>query len=200
VCEAVSTGSWAIGRTISLGIPMWGFIPWVQLVKNTRSETLRPFGTIVAARKKLLAKKRAAAAAEGAVYEVEEQYDDCLTAMLSDESMSEKDMCDHFTTLVCAGHDTTAYFASYMCYLLSLHPVVQDKLVSEIQLHFQAREEVTADDITSLKYLTMVMHETLRVYSIIPQVRAGVKQLRHFLTCLLLWLSWLLWLLWLLLW
>ena len=48
------------------------------------------------------------------------------------EKMSVKDIDDHFITLVCAGHDTTAFFSSYMCYLLAAHPATQEKLLEEI--------------------------------------------------------------------
>ena len=39
---------------------------------------------------------------------------------------------DQFITLICAGHDTTAYFSSYTAYLLATNPKVQDRLVDEI--------------------------------------------------------------------
>jgi len=92
--------------------------------------------------------------------------DDCLTAMIK-EDMPKELMEDHYTTLVGAGHDTTAFFCAYMSYCLAKNPHCQDRLVAEIESHFGSREEVTADDTVQLKYLTKVMQETLRYYTII---------------------------------
>ena len=55
--------------------------------------------------------------------------DDCLSAMIRD-NMSDVDVIDHMVTLICAGHDTTAFFASYMCLLLAQHPDCQELLRS----------------------------------------------------------------------
>lgn len=153
LCHAVSTGSWAVGRVISLGVPMWSFIPWVKLIKTARASVLSDFHSIVADRRALMAKGDC-------------EFDDCLTAMIA-ENMDETDMADHFVTLICAGHDTTAYFSSYMCLLLAQNPEVQEKLYEEIR---HTGEEITPDDVMELKYLQKVMQETLRLYSIIPQV------------------------------
>ena len=153
LCHAVSTGSWAVGRVISLGVPMWSFIPWVKLIKTARASVLSDFHSIVA--------ERRAQMAAGTC-----ELDDCLTAMIA-EDMNETDMADHFVTLICAGHDTTAYFSSYMCMLLAQNPEVQEKLYEEIKT---TPDEITPDDVIELKYLQKVMQETLRLYSIIPQV------------------------------
>jgi cytochrome P450 len=96
--------------------------------------------------------------------------DDCLAAMLSGDSMSREDMKDHFMTLISAGHDTTAYFCSYTAYILSLHQDIQEKVIAEINDIIGNREEITADDFTSLKYLQKVMQEVMRVFAIIPMI------------------------------
>ena len=66
---------------------------------------------------------RRAALAKGEMTDV----DDCLSTMIS-ENMSNKDVIDHMVTLICAGHDTTAFFSSYMCLLLAQHPSCQEIL------------------------------------------------------------------------
>jgi cytochrome P450 len=157
LCHAVSQGSWAVGRVISLGLPMWNIIPWVKLISTARETVLNDFRKIVHERRGKMSR--------GEVPEL----DDCLTAMIN-ENLEEKDMADHFVTLICAGHDTTAYFSSYMCLLLAQNPAAQDKLYEEITSAMQGRDEVTADDVVELKYMQKVMQETLRLYSIIPQV------------------------------
>jgi cytochrome P450 len=77
-------------------------------------------------------------------------------------------MLDHLTTLICAGHDTTAFFCSYMCYLLANHQDEQDTLREEINRVMGDRTVVTENDVTDMKYLSKVMQETLRLYSIVP--------------------------------
>jgi cytochrome P450 len=49
------------------------------------------------------------------------------------ENLSDKDMYDHFITMICAGHDTTAYFASYLSFLLATHPQVQQRVWEEVK-------------------------------------------------------------------
>ena len=73
-------------------------------------------------------------------------------------------------TLLSAGHDTTAYFSAYMCFLIAEHQDSQERLREEIDQVMGDRTEVTCDDVTEMKYLMNVMQETLRLYSIIPCV------------------------------
>jgi cytochrome P450 len=77
-------------------------------------------------------------------------------------------MTDHITTMVGAGHDTTAFFASYVCYLLAQHPQCQERLRECVRAVVGAREEVTADDIASMQYLHLFLQETLRFFAVIP--------------------------------
>ena len=72
--------------------------------------------------------------------------------------------------MLCAGHDTTAYFSAYLCLALAQHPEVQDKLRAVIMETLGEREEVTGDDISAMKYLHQVMQEVLRIYAIIPSL------------------------------
>mmetsp|Transcript_24681 Transcript_24681/g.33862 ORF Transcript_24681/g.33862 Transcript_24681/m.33862 type:complete len:248 (+) Transcript_24681:1-744(+) len=106
------------------------------------------------------------------------EIDDALGAMVR-EDMSLKDVEDHFVTLVCAGHDTTAFFTSYMCYLLAAHPEKQEKLWEEINSVLDGQQDITMDSITELKYLNQVMQETLRLYSIIPMITRYCTEEHH---------------------
>lgn len=157
ICHSVSAASHAVGRIIGFGIPLWSFMPEIQKLDKLKREVQLAFLDEVRTRKELLARGEMA------------DTDDCLTAMFR-ENMNEKDMFDHFMTLISAGHDTSAYFSSYFVFLLAKHPDVQDKLRKEITDHLQGREEVTADDISEMSYLGKVMQETMRFYAIIPSV------------------------------
>jgi cytochrome P450 len=155
ICRCVSEASNATGLLVLFGLPTFSFLPHVKSLDRCLMEVRKEFDMAVNNRRKEIA--------DGAP-----ERDDCLQAMLNDKEMTEKDMFDHFVTLICAGHDTSAYFSSYVVHVLTLYPEVQEKLRGEIQAHFKGRTEVTPDDILELPYLAKVMQETLRLYAIIP--------------------------------
>jgi cytochrome P450 len=169
IAAAVSEGSWTIGRMITLGLPMWNLFPAVKKVRDNRDGIWKLMKAVVDERK---ARMSAGTAEE----------DDCLTAMIQ-ENMSEVEMRDHIVTLLSAGHDTTAYFTSYLCFLLATHPDVQKRLRDHIVRTLNGRTEVTADDVAEMKYLQNVMQECLRLYSIIPCVTRLSTQPIHIKEC-----------------
>lgn len=113
----------------------------------------------------------------------EDVKEDCLTIMLR-EKMSEQVMSDHMLTLICAGHDTTAYFSSFLCYLLAANIEEQDKLREEIFRVVGDSTDITADHIPQMHYLRKVMQETLRLFATIPILtRYCVKETCTLLVC-----------------
>ena len=164
LAAAVSEGSFAIGRMITLGLPMWNIFPATRTIKNSRDrlwEAVKP----------LVEDRRANPLPEG-------ENTDCLSVMIEEE-MTEIEMRDHIVTLLSAGHDTTAYFSAYLMYLLSTNQDVQDKLRNEILKTLNGRTEITADDVAEMKYLNCVMQETLRLYAIITNVTRRCTQTTH---------------------
>jgi len=155
LCHMVSKGSYFVAVCIYLGIPMWKIFPVVNQL-NQSVEFI--FAVCMAALKE---RREILARGEGA------EIDDLLSVMIR-ENMSDKDCCDHFITLLSAGHDTTAYFASYTCFLLAENPEAQEKLYEEIKAVTGDSETVTADHFASMKYMQKVMQETLRLYAVIP--------------------------------
>ena len=156
-CKAVSDGSWAVGRMITLGLPMWKIFPAVKNIAQSRAEIWEDMQVVVKERKEDIANGRAP------------ELEDCLSIMI-EENMSDQDMNDHLVTLLSAGHDTTAYFSGYFAFLLGQHPEIQERLRKEIFDTLAGREDLTADDITEMQYLKKVMQEVLRLYAIIPSV------------------------------
>lgn len=155
LCEMLSEATHALSQLIMFGLPLFPFLPQVKALDTVIKEIKIDFAFSL--------NRRRAEHAEGINLDCE----DCLNAMLA-QRYTEKEMFDHFITLLSAGHETTAYFVSYLVYLLAQHQDVQDQLRAEIQQHFQGRTEVTPDDIAELSYLSKVMQETLRYYAIIP--------------------------------
>ena len=153
---AVSHGSHIIGEHIVLGLPVWGWIPRIrQLKKDVKF--------MHAHCEKLIA-NRMALRAEG-----KPEPDDPLKGML-DQQMPREEMYEHFTTLLSAGHDTTAFFGCYMAYLLATNPDVQNRVKKEVKEVMGDRSDVTSEDIKNLVYTSNVMKETLRLYTVIPFV------------------------------
>lgn len=158
LCKVASDGSWAVARMMSLNLPLWRiFYPTQYMYRyiDMISEIMIP-----------IVNERRSAIKNGTL---PDDMDDCLTAMIK-EDMKDEIMMEHLRTLIGAGHDTTAFFSSYMAYLLAGHQDVQDKVRKEIIEVMGDTEEVTIEQTGQLKYLQKVMQETLRLYAVIPNV------------------------------
>jgi cytochrome P450 len=155
--HAVSDGSHIIGEHIVLGLPVWGAIPRIRRLKESVAKMHRHIEGLIQNRLKL---RQDSAFVEP---------DDPLKGML-DENLSRKDMYEQITTLLSAGHDTTAFFACYMAYMLAEHPEVQQKLKKEVKAVLKGREECTPEDLKEMPYLGNVMKEVLRMFTVIPFV------------------------------
>lgn len=155
VCKIVSEGSFWTGVIMFLKLPTYKFFPWTKSLDKVL-DTLRPEIMNIVDSKRMALKNGTC-----------DTPDDCVSQMIID-NLPEQEIFDHMVTLLCAGHDTTAFFSAYMCLLLAKHPKCQDKVLAEIIGVMGDRKEVNADDIKNMVYLRKVMLETLRIYAIIP--------------------------------
>jgi len=173
LCHSTSDGSNSMGRTILYNLPFWNIFPDIQRLNQFNQDFETLAYSVLAQRKEYLQIREEAQTKKGE--DVPLPLDDCLTAML-EAKMSETEMIDHLKTFAAAGHDTTAYFTSYMMYLLAYHPEEQKKAYDIIVKYFEEKyhtkeiEEVTVtlDDLSALKHLQYIMMETARYFSIIP--------------------------------
>ena len=154
--RTVSHGSNVIGEHIVLGIPVWDIIPRIRLLKSDVKKMHAHIEGLVQQRLKL----RSLGYPEN---------DDPLKGML-DANMTRKEIYEHFTTLLSAGHDTTAFFSCYMAYMLAEHPDVQAKMKAEVKEVLGENTNITKEDAAKLKYTSCVMKEVLRMYTVIPFV------------------------------
>jgi len=76
-------------------------------------------------------------------------------------------MRDIVLSLIIAGRDTTACTLTWVFYLLSQNPEVEEKLLKEIDDTLNGSEP-TYENLTSLTYLHGVVYETLRLYPPVP--------------------------------
>ena len=77
--------------------------------------------------------------------------------------MTDKEIVDEITTMVVAGHETTASALNWTWYLLGEHPEVEAKLHAEID----ASEEVAIPSLPAMEalpYSNMVIREAMRLY------------------------------------
>ncbi|MFD1736453.1 cytochrome P450 [Bacillus salitolerans] len=77
--------------------------------------------------------------------------------------LQEKEIRDQVVTFIIAGHETTANVLSWMWYLVSQHPNVEDKLLKEIDTVLKG-EPPTFEHLSKLPYSIQIFQETLRLY------------------------------------
>src|SRR5262249_28959429 len=77
--------------------------------------------------------------------------------------MSDRQLRDEAMTLYLAGHETTALTLAWSCYLLSQHPRVEDKLVSEGR-RFRGGPPPTPQHLPNLTYPSAVIAESMRLF------------------------------------
>jgi cytochrome P450 len=101
------------------------------------------------------------------------QTEDLLSVLLAavdDESgarMSDRQLRDEMMTLFLAGHETTANALTWTWYLVSQHPDVEAKLLSEVDAVLGGRAP-TVTDLPNLPYTDMLVREVLRLYPPAP--------------------------------
>jgi cytochrome P450 len=79
------------------------------------------------------------------------------------EGMSDKQLRDEVMTIFLAGHETTANALAWTWYLLSKYPAAYRELRRELDTVLGGRPP-GLDDIPRLKYTTMVIEESMRLY------------------------------------
>lgn len=81
--------------------------------------------------------------------------------------MTDDQLFDEAVTIFAAGFETTSTTLTWLWYILSLHPEVEQKLRDEIQRVLGGRVP-TIEDLRQLTYTRMVICETLRIYPPAP--------------------------------
>lgn len=90
------------------------------------------------------------------------------------ESMTDLQLRDEVTTILLAGHETTAVALSWTFHLLSQNPQAEERLRTELTTVLAGRAPTVAD-LERLPYLRMVIDESLRLY---PPVFVTVRGMR----------------------
>ena len=86
-----------------------------------------------------------------------------LTAQDEADALTDTQVRDHTMTFIAAGHETTANALSWTFYLLSEHPEVREKLLTELRTVLGGQAP-TLEDLPQLPYLEWVLNESMRLY------------------------------------
>jgi cytochrome P450 len=89
--------------------------------------------------------------------------------------MTDEEVRDEVIIIFLAGHETSALAATYVWYLLSLHPEEEAKLHAELDAVLGGRLP-TYDDLEKLSYTRMVIDEAMRLYPPAPVLTGRVAR------------------------
>uniref|UniRef100_A0A671M1V6 Thromboxane-A synthase n=1 Tax=Sinocyclocheilus anshuiensis TaxID=1608454 RepID=A0A671M1V6_9TELE len=90
--------------------------------------------------------------------------------------MTEDEIVGQSFIFLLAGYETSSNTLAFACYLLALHPEFQKKLQEEVDEFFSRHETADYSNVQELKYLEMVICETLRLYPPAFRVARDVDQ------------------------
>lgn len=93
-----------------------------------------------------------------------------LLFQFAGNSMTNEDILEEVEVFMFAGHDTTAATACFALYEIARNSNVQEKLVNELKEIFGNDKKIqpTMQDLNNMKYLDLVLKETLRKYPAVP--------------------------------
>ncbi|GLG92377.1 Cytochrome P450 4C1 [Gryllus bimaculatus] len=103
---------------------------------------------------------------------------DLLILMARDGSLSDMDIREEVDTFLFEGHDTTSSGIAFAIFLLSKHPDVQEKIYEELESIFDTSKPIspTISELSELKYLEMVIKESLRLYPPVIMILRSIQQ------------------------
>jgi cytochrome P450 len=91
--------------------------------------------------------------------------------------LSDENIRDQVITFLIAGHDTTANTLAYVLYELSRHPDIEARVLQEIANAGITSDKLpTVEQISSLKYISRVLKETLRLHSPLRNISKHCKK------------------------
>ncbi|KAF2888130.1 hypothetical protein ILUMI_18043 [Ignelater luminosus] len=114
--------------------------------------------------------------------EKEKNIDDCgikkrktfldllLQYRIDGQAISDEDIRQEVDTFMFEGHDTTSSGISFLLYSIANHASVQERVVEELRtlFHDDKTRSATYRDLQEMKYLEMVIKESLRLYPPVP--------------------------------
>ncbi|XP_055372835.1 cytochrome P450 4e2-like [Condylostylus longicornis] len=106
--------------------------------------------------------------------------DTLLMATIDDRPLTIKEIYDEVATFMFEGHDTTTSSLTFSMHLLSRHQEVQRKAYDEQVLLFGSKDlhkiDPSYQDVQEMKYLELVIKESLRMYPSVPIILRRVTE------------------------
>ncbi|XP_065366482.1 probable cytochrome P450 4d14 [Calliphora vicina] len=101
-----------------------------------------------------------------------------LQSTVAGKPLTNEDIREEVDTFMFEGHDTTTSGISHTLYLLARHPQVQQKVFEEIQqvIGNDKDKAITMRELQDLKYLDVVIKESLRMYPPVPMIGRITEQ------------------------
>ncbi|KAJ9590112.1 hypothetical protein L9F63_016766, partial [Diploptera punctata] len=101
---------------------------------------------------------------------------DMLLECSENDNLTDEDIREEVNTFMFAGHDTVTSAISWTIQMLASHPEVQQTAYEEMELIFDKSDRPPSKkDLQDMKYLDMVVKETLRMYPSVPVITRGLK-------------------------
>ncbi|CAG9854569.1 unnamed protein product [Phyllotreta striolata] len=101
-----------------------------------------------------------------------------LRSTIDGKSLTREDIREEVDTFMFEGHDTTSSAIGFALYSLANNPLVQQKALEEQMEIFKdlKNTRATMADLQNMKYLELVIKETLRLYPSVPILGRRVKE------------------------